>query len=65
MGAKNCCYGCTDRHLACHDHCDMYKEFKKERERVQTNRKGVVETGIFDRDRNHRIHDYYMKKKKK
>ena len=23
------CKGCTERHEACHDHCDRYKEWKQ------------------------------------
>lgn len=22
------CKGCTNRHLGCHDHCDLFKNFK-------------------------------------
>ena len=29
------CKNCNDRYLACHDHCEKYKEFDAERKRVQ------------------------------
>jgi hypothetical protein len=32
------CYQCKDRYPACHDKCNKYKEFKKEKERVRNNR---------------------------
>ena len=25
-----CCYGCEERHLACHDHCEKYLSRKAE-----------------------------------
>ena len=26
---KNDCYGCQDRKVGCHDHCEKYKKYKK------------------------------------
>ncbi len=32
------CKGCTTRHLACHDSCSGYAEFKNKRETVKQRR---------------------------
>ena len=32
------CRDCPDRHEACHDHCDRYKAYKAERERIRLER---------------------------
>ena len=33
------CKECSDRHTACHDHCERYQEFKAELDRVRENEK--------------------------
>lgn len=29
------CKECTDRYLACHDHCEKYREYDAERKKIQ------------------------------
>lgn len=31
---ENSCYNCTKRHIACHDSCEEYKQYKLEKERL-------------------------------
>lgn len=31
----DCCYGCTERHTACHDTCETYKRKKAEWEETK------------------------------
>lgn len=28
------CKGCTDRYLACHDHCEGYQSWRKEQDEI-------------------------------
>lgn len=44
------CYKCTERHAACHSHCDKYISWKKEHEEIQTR---------LREDRDLIIKDYY------
>ena len=39
------CYGCTERHLNCHDECKIYKEYKENLARlrkIEKARKGTI-----------------------
>ena len=44
------CKDCEERHDVCHDHCEKYQEYKKERELIRKARAESVATGaqIFD-----------------
>ena len=47
------CKNCNDRYLACHDHCEKYKEFDAERKRVQE----------LDSKQKQTTYDYYKVRK--
>lgn len=46
------CKDCKDRHQACHDHCEKYKEWKKELEANKEALKRIKEEQIDFRGMN-------------
>lgn len=36
------CMGCSERHTACHDHCDKYAGWKAELQKQKDNRKEYI-----------------------
>jgi hypothetical protein len=44
------CKDCADRHTACHDRCDKFKEYKEMREKEnEARRKYNFESAIFSK----------------
>ena len=39
------CKDCPDRHTACHDHCEKYKAWKEEHDRINKARREYVAQG--------------------
>ncbi len=37
------CKGCTSRHMACHDQCERYKEYRKYLDEINERRKAYNE----------------------
>lgn len=35
MATKPPCYGCSERHPVCHDHCQPYLDWKAERDAIR------------------------------
>ena len=38
-GTMSSCKDCPDRYIGCHQHCETYKAFKAEKDRVRENEK--------------------------
>lgn len=41
------CKNCTDRHMACHDHCERYQTAKAENDRIKTLKRNDI-NNVFD-----------------
>lgn len=45
------CYGCKERHEACHDTCEKFKESKEYWKKLEENRNKLADKRAFDIER--------------
>lgn len=48
MTNPDCCYECGHRYTACHDYCDTYKAFKKERNEINRKIRADADIGKYE-----------------